>query len=81
MPRKDLWVIQPTGYRTPMIVILPDRSMHALRERSCTIEGILQQFGINPVEVIVTVNGTVVPEDAVAAEGDTIHVLQIAHGG
>jgi sulfur carrier protein ThiS len=36
---------------------------------------------VNPVEVIVTRNDTLVPEDAVAALDDEIRLVRISHGG
>jgi sulfur carrier protein ThiS len=64
-----------------MLIILPDRSTHTIDGSNIPLDEILKRFGINPIEVIITVNGRVVPEDAVAGEGDHIRVLQIAHGG
>jgi thiamine biosynthesis protein ThiS len=64
-----------------MRVILPDRSSRTLRRAGCTIDEILRHYTINPLEVIVTVNGRVVPEDTIVTEGDQIRILQIAHGG
>ena len=49
-------------------------------EPAC-ISRILDRLGINPSEVIVSRNGKLVPEDAVANGDDEIRIIRIAHGG
>lgn len=64
-----------------MQVILPDRSTRKLDCDPITIEELLRRFGINPVTVIVTRNGTLVPETAHAGKEDEIRIIAVAHGG
>lgn len=64
-----------------MQVILPDRSTRRLDCGPLRIEDILHQFGINPVTVIVTRNGKLVPETARAGGEDEIRIIAVAHGG
>ncbi len=64
-----------------MIVILPDGSSQDIGKGRCTIDGILARFGINPQEVIVSVDGRIVPEDTVVHGKDRIRIIRIAHGG
>lgn len=64
-----------------MIVTLPDRTLQTLNKSRCPADEILQEFGINPNEVIISVNGRVVPEDAIVMAGDHIRIIPIAHGG
>lgn len=63
------------------MVILPDRSVQSIGMDACTIEVLLSRFGINPLEVVVSVNGRVAPEDAIVGGDDQIHIIRIAHGG
>jgi sulfur carrier protein ThiS len=46
-----------------------------------TVEQILTEQGINPLEVIVSRNGRLVPEDTVVEADDEILITRIAHGG
>nr|WP_303716873.1 MoaD/ThiS family protein [Methanoculleus marisnigri] len=64
-----------------MQIILPDRSVRTLSCPSAPIEEILIELGINPTTVIVVKNGTIVPEDVTADEGDEIRILRFSHGG
>jgi len=64
-----------------MQIILPDRSVRTLPCTSAPIEEILIELGINPTTVIVVKNGTIVPEDVTAEEGDELRVLRFSHGG
>jgi len=62
-------------------VILPDKSTRQLEGGSLLVEEILHRLGINPITVIVTRNGKLVPETARAGEGDEVRIIAIAHGG
>ncbi len=64
-----------------MNVVLPDRSVREIGPDSCTIETLLSRFGIRPPEVVVAVNGKVVPEDAIVGGDDNVRIIRIAHGG
>lgn len=46
-----------------------------------TVEQILIEQGINPLDVIVSRNGRLVPEDTVVEADDEILITRIAHGG
>ena len=64
-----------------MRVQLPDGSVRTLDADGIRVEEVLARLGVNPVEVIVTRNGTLVPDDAVAAVDDEIRLVRISHGG
>lgn len=64
-----------------MNVILPDNSRRTIDPGICTIEQVLAGLNINPVEVIVSVNGRLVPEDAFVSGNDEIRIIRVAHGG
>jgi sulfur carrier protein len=64
-----------------MKLYLPDGTLKSLNEEAVTILSLLDDCGINPLEVIVTKNGRLVPEDAVASGSDEIKIFRVAHGG
>jgi len=64
-----------------MNIILPDNRGRTIDPGACTIEQVLTELGINPIEVIVSVNGRLVPEDATVSGDDEIRIIRVAHGG
>jgi sulfur carrier protein len=64
-----------------MKIVFPDSTTETIGGKQVSIGRILQQRGINPSEVIVSRNGKLVPEDAVAGGDDEIRIIRIAHGG
>lgn len=48
---------------------------------SATVEDVLLMLGINPVEVIVSRNGVLIPEDTVVGGDDELRVIRFVHGG
>jgi len=64
-----------------MKIILPDSTTETMQGEPCSISQILDQLRINPSEVIVSRNGKLVPEDALAGDDDVIRIIRIAHGG
>ena len=64
-----------------MKIILPDLTTETMAGEPLSISRILDRLRINPCEVIVSRNGKLVPEDAVAGDEDEIRIIKIAHGG
>jgi sulfur carrier protein ThiS len=64
-----------------MKIILPDSTIQQMPGDPVSISSILERLEINPSEVIVSRNGKLVPEDAVARGEDEIRIIRIAHGG
>jgi len=64
-----------------MKIILPDKSSRDAGPGPVTVDALLAELGFDPVDVIVSRNGTLVTEDAVVANDDEIHIIRIAHGG
>lgn len=64
-----------------MKILLPDRSTRYREAGPVTVETLLREFGFDPIEVIVSRNGTLVPEDAVVGNADEVRIIRIAHGG
>lgn len=46
-----------------------------------TIEEILLELGVNPVDVLILWNGTIIPEDTRASDEMSIRLIRISHGG
>jgi len=64
-----------------MNVILPDSSRHTTTPDPRAVDQVLMELGINPLDVIVVVNGRLVPEDTVISGNDEVRIIRIAHGG
>jgi len=64
-----------------MKIIVPDSTTQTIVGEPVSIGQILDRLGFNPSEVIVSRNGKLVPEDAVAGGDDEIRIIRIAHGG
>lgn len=64
-----------------MKIILPDKTPRDRSGASLPVDTLLCELGLNPVEVMVARNGTLVPGDAILAEGDEVRIYRITHGG
>jgi sulfur carrier protein len=64
-----------------MKIIFPDRTCRETTVTALTVEALLRDLGINPLEVLVSRNGTLVTEDAIVDDNDEIRIIRIAHGG
>jgi sulfur carrier protein len=64
-----------------MKIILPDKSVRTTGGDPQTVEAVLVTLSINPLDVIVSQNGKLVPEDTVVSGNDEIRIIRIAHGG
>jgi len=64
-----------------MKIILPDKSSRETGPGMVIVDDLLRDLGFDPIEVIVSRNGTLVTEDAVVGNNDEIRIIRIAHGG
>jgi sulfur carrier protein len=64
-----------------MKIILPDQGVRVLEQAPETVGALLISLGIRPLEVIVSRNGVLVPEQAAIGGDDEIRIIRIAHGG
>ena len=64
-----------------MKIILPDQSVRVVEYGPYLIEDLLVSLGINPLEVIVSRDGILVPEGTPVSTDDAIRIIRIAHGG
>jgi len=62
-------------------IILPDKTCRTQTITKMTVGELLQDLGINPVEVLVSLNGMLVVEDARVEDGDEVRIYRITHGG
>jgi len=60
---------------------LPDGLIRDISGEPKTVATLLTECNINPLEVIVTRNGRLVPDDATVSGNDEIRVFLVAHGG
>lgn len=67
--------------RQHMKFILPDKEILILVHDPAPLDQILLELGINPLEVIVTRNKKIIPEDMVVEADDEIRIIRIVHGG
>ncbi|MCK4714098.1 MAG: hypothetical protein KAT35_00865 [Candidatus Aenigmarchaeota archaeon] len=52
-----------------------------VRAKSGAVECILQEIGINPLEVLIKLNGDFVPDTEKARTGDKLELLEITSRG
>jgi sulfur carrier protein ThiS len=64
-----------------MKLILPDRTERVIDGPPSSLESILLAEGINPLGVIASRGGVLIPEDTLVGTGDEIRLIRIAHGG
>ncbi len=64
-----------------MRLILPDRTERVIATGPAPLDHLLLAEGINPLGVIATRDGALIPEDTLVGENDVIRLIQIAHGG
>jgi sulfur carrier protein len=64
-----------------MKLILPDRTERVITGQPVPLDQLLLIEGINPNEVIISRNGTLIPEDTVVGGDDEVRLIRIAHGG
>jgi sulfur carrier protein len=64
-----------------MRIVLPDQSIRVVEHGPCPVEEVLVSLGINPLEVIVSRDGILVPEGTPVSTDDEIRIIRIAHGG
>ena len=53
----------------------------SVRAKSRAVESILQEIGINPLEVLIKLNGEFVPDTENARTGDRLELLEITSRG
>jgi len=64
-----------------MRLILSDKDIRIFEHSPAPLEQILLEQGINPLEVIVSRKGKLLPEDTIIQGSDEVCIIRIAHGG
>lgn len=64
-----------------MRVIYQDGRVKEMEITEMPIEDLLEELGINPVEVIIAKNGKIVPEDEMVGNDDELKIIGVKHGG
>ncbi len=64
-----------------MEVRLPDGVLHTINGGPVRIDSLVTALGLDPLEVIVSVNGRIVPENTMAGGDDRVRITRVAHGG
>jgi sulfur carrier protein len=62
-------------------VIYQDGRVKEMEITEMPIEDLLEELGINPVEVIIAKNGKIVPEDEMVRNDDELKIIMVKHGG
>jgi sulfur carrier protein ThiS len=64
-----------------MKIHLQDGTSRAFDGGPATVSRVLLSLGVNPVEVIVSRDGKVIPEDTFLGPDDVIRIIRVSHGG
>lgn len=64
-----------------MKIKLPSGKIEEISIESISVEGLLRQFGISQSEVLVVMNGEVIPEDRILDNGAQIRIIHVVFGG
>lgn len=64
-----------------MILVRPDQSEVIIEACGRTVEDILISQDIDPLTVLITKEGEIIPEDTIPDEEDRIRIIQVSHGG
>jgi len=64
-----------------MKIHLPDGTARTFEGGVARVSDLLLSIRVNPVGVIVSRNGRVVPEDTILGQDDEIRIIQVSHGG
>jgi sulfur carrier protein len=64
-----------------MKIIISGHDELIIQHCPAPVEQILLEAGINPLEVLVSRNGSLISEDTVVGDEDEIRIIRIAHGG
>ena len=64
-----------------MKIFFPDGHEEEISARGRTIEAIILELGLNPIEVLISRDGAIIPEDTIGIDSETIRLIRISHGG
>jgi len=64
-----------------MKIHLQDGTSRTFEGGPAPVSQVLLTLGVNPVEVIVSRDGKVIPEDMFLGPDDEIRIIRVSHGG
>ena len=64
-----------------MKIHLQDGTARTFEGGPATLSHVLLSLGVNPVEVIVSRDRKVIPEDTVLCADDEVRIIRVSHGG
>jgi sulfur carrier protein ThiS len=64
-----------------MKIILPSGKTEEIFTEPISVEGLLRQLGISMGEVLVVMNGGVIPEDRILGNDTEIRIIHVVFGG
>lgn len=64
-----------------MRIQFPDGREKEISAGGRSIEKILIDSGVNPLEVLISRSDEIIPEDTIGDDNDTIRLIRISHGG
>ncbi len=63
-----------------MEIRLPDGTRRS-EDGPIRIDALIMALGMSPFEVIVSVNGEIIPENALVSGDAEVRIIRVAHGG
>jgi sulfur carrier protein ThiS len=64
-----------------MKILFPDGHEEEIVAAGRTIEAIMQDIGLNPLEMLISQGDVIIPEDTIGDDAQTIRLIRISHGG
>lgn len=64
-----------------IIVSMGGKKRRVKVNKAVTISQFLEEIGINPVTVLVKINGNIVPDDMKLKQGDPLEIIRIVSRG
>ena len=64
-----------------MKIIFPDGHDVEVASEGRRIDEIILELGLNPLELLVSRDGEIIPEDTIGDDSDTVRLIRISHGG
>ena len=64
-----------------MKIRFPEDCVRYIETDTISVEDLLKKLVINPVEVVVTRNNSVLLEDEILTNSDSIKIIKVIHGG
>ena len=71
----------PTVRGCMVKILLPEGGIIEVHKERVKIRDLLRELHINPLEVLVARNGTIVPEDVAVCDEDEIRLITVKSGG